>query len=67
MFGSVRAAQPLTTPVPSELSAILEAPVRNVLIHINGPSKGIQLFGLLCPIRVNSGHGAIKLRCPLYP
>jgi hypothetical protein len=39
MFGSVRAAQPLSTPVPSELSAILEAPVRNVLIHINGPSN----------------------------
>ena len=37
MFGSVRAAQPSSIPVSSELSAILEAPVRNVLIHIKGP------------------------------
>ena len=36
MFGSVRAAQPSSIPVSSKLSAILEAPVRNVLIHING-------------------------------
>src|ERR1700720_646100 len=81
MFNSVRAAQPLSTPVPSELSAILEAPVRNVLIHINGPPKESNSsashvrFGSTaemarsnCDVRftLESGHSPTRSGCQLW-